>query len=65
MTNPGHRRPASRCEVQTGSAASPVFKRTWEFIGGPREGTGSGEYVHTSVVDGVGWDTLEGEYGVP
>ena len=53
---------------QSTEAAPPVFKGTWEFIGGTGayQGiTGSGEYVYTSVADGVGWDTLEGEYKVP
>ena len=49
-------------------AAPPVFKGTWEFIGGTgaNQGiTGSGEYVYTSVADGVGWDILEGVYKIP
>jgi hypothetical protein len=50
------------------NAAPPEFEGTWEFIGGTGayQGiTGSGEYVYTSVADGVGWDILEGEYKIP
>ena len=48
--------------------APPVFKGTWEFLGGSgayKGITGSGGYVYTSVADGVGWDVLEGEYKIP
>ena len=57
-----------RCspDSQGTEAAPPGVHGHLGAVPGAYQGiTGSGEYVYTSVADGVGWDILEGEYKIP
>lgn len=50
------------------AANPPVYKGTWEFIGGSGKYAGirgKGVWTYTSIAEGVAWDVFEGDYELP